>query len=317
VRIGGAILARIARPAQQKNLARSAPTPDLGAPKEGFKMSASDRFKLAGVMGWPIAHSRSPLLHNHWFEEHGLKGSYVPLAVEVGNLGAALRALPILGFAGCNLTIPHKIAALGLIDRLDATATRIGATNTISVGQDGSLAGTNTDAWGFIQSVLAARPDWRADKRPAFVVGAGGGARAIVDGLLERGCRDIRIANRSGARAEGLARDFGSGVTALAWEERHLALADIGLLVNATSQGMTGQAPLDLALDRLPIEAIVADIVYTPLETPLLAAARARGNPTVDGLGMLIHQARLAFQVWFGILPEASAKLRAKIEATL
>lgn len=280
-------------------------------------MSASDRFKLAGVMGWPIAHSRSPLLHNHWFEEHGLKGSYVPLAVEVANLDAALRALPTLGFAGCNLTIPHKIAALGLVDRLDSTAARIGATNTISVGQDGSLAGTNTDARGFVQSVLADCPDWRADSRPALVAGAGGGARAIVDGLLERGCREIRIVNRSAGRANDLARDFGSCVVGLAWEDRHAGLADIGLLVNATSQGMAGQAPLDLALDRLPNAAIVADIVYTPLETPLLAAARARGNPTVDGLGMLIHQARLAFQVWFGILPEASVELRAKIKATL
>jgi len=280
-------------------------------------MSAADRFCLAGVMGWPIAHSRSPLLHNHWFAQLGLKGSYVPLAVEVPKLGAALRALPTLGFAGCNLTIPHKVEALGLIDRLDATATRIGATNTIVVGKDGELSGTNTDAWGFVQSLLEKRPDWRADAGPALVIGAGGGARAIVDGLLESGCRDIRIANRTRARAQDIVGDFGGFVVSVAWDARHEALADARLLVNATSQGMAGQAPLDLALDRLRPDALVADIVYTPLETKLLADARRRGNPAIDGLGMLIHQARLAFQAWFGVLPEAGAELRAKIEATL
>lgn len=280
-------------------------------------MSASDRFCLAGVMGWPIAHSRSPLLHNHWFAELGLKGSYVPLAIEVPKLGAALRALPALGFAGCNLTIPHKVEALGLIDRLDAAAKRIGATNTIVVGKDGELSGTNTDAWGFVQSILEKRPDWRAAAGPALVVGAGGGARAIVDGLLEQGCRDIRIANRTRARGEDIAKDFGSYVASIAWDERFSALAEAHLLVNATSQGMGGQAPLDLALDRLRPEALVADIVYTPLETKLLADARRRGNQTIDGLGMLIHQARLAFNAWFGVLPAASPELRAKIEATL
>jgi shikimate dehydrogenase len=285
--------------------------------RSSLRMSASRRFLLAGVMGWPVLHSRSPLLHNHWLDQAGLDGRYVPLEIPLAGLAAALRALPALGFSGCNLTIPHKIEAVKLVDRLDETARRIGATNTIVVEKDGSLSGTNTDAWGFVASVAQALPQWRADAGPAVVVGAGGGARAIVDGLLEQGCREIRVVNRTQARAAALRADFGSALVPVAWDDRHAALADAAMLVNATSQGMAGQAALDLALDRLPYTAVVADIVYTPLETPLLAAARARGNPAVDGLGMLMHQARPAFQAWFGILPEISANLRAKLEATL
>jgi shikimate dehydrogenase len=280
-------------------------------------MSAPRRFHLAGVMGWPVLHSRSPLLHNHWLAQSRLEGRYVPLEIPVAGLAAALRALPALGFAGCNLTIPHKIEAVKLVDRLDDTARRIGATNTIVVEKDGSLSGTNTDAWGFVASIAEAIPTWRAAAGPATVIGAGGGARAIVDGLLQQGCREIRVVNRTQARAEGLRADFGSALVSVAWEDRHAALADAAMLVNTTSQGMKGQDALDLALDRLPRDAVVADIVYTPLATPLLAAARARGNPAVDGLGMLMHQARPAFQAWFGILPEISRELRATLEATL
>ena len=280
-------------------------------------MSAPRRFHLAGVMGWPVLHSRSPLLHNHWLAQAGLEGRYVPLEIPGAGLAAALRALPALGFAGCNLTIPHKIEAVKLVDRLDDTARRIGATNTIVVEKDGSLSGTNTDAWGFVASVAEAIPTWRAAAGPATVIGAGGGARAIIDGLLQQGCREIRVVNRTHARAEALHSDFGSALVSVAWGDRHAALADAAMLVNTTSQGMKGEAALDLALDRLPRDAVVADIVYTPLATPLLAAARARGNPAVDGLGMLMHQARPAFQAWFGILPEISPGLRATLEATL
>jgi shikimate dehydrogenase len=280
-------------------------------------MSAPRRFHLAGVMGWPVLHSRSPLLHNHWLAQAGLEGRYVPLEIPVSGLAAALRALPALGFAGCNLTIPHKIEAVKLVDRLDETARRIGATNTIVVEKDGSLLGANTDAWGFVASVAEAIPTWRADAGPATVIGAGGGARAIVDGLLQQGCREIRVVNRTKARAEALRVDFGNALESVPWEDRHAALADAAMLVNTTSQGMKGHDALDLALDRLPRDAVVADIVYTPLATPLLAAARARGNPAVDGRGMLMHQARPAVQAWFGILPEIGPALRATLEATL
>lgn len=280
-------------------------------------MSSFDRFLLAGVMGWPVMHSRSPTLHNYLFARHGLAGSYLPLAIRPDNLEAALRALAPLGFSGCNVTIPHKQRALAIVDDVDDVARRIGAVSCIVVRPDGSLAGTNNDAFGFVQNVLQHQPAWRADERPIAVIGAGGGARAVIYGLAERGAREIRVMNRTFARAEALAREFGPPVTAIAWEERHHALSGAAMLVNTTSQGMTGQPPLDLALDALPSSALVCDIVYVPLETSLLAAARRRGNPTVDGLGMLLHQARPAWRAWFGLEPEVSAELRAVVEATL
>jgi shikimate dehydrogenase len=268
--------------------------------------------KLAGVMGWPVAHSRSPMLHGWWLRRYGIDGAYLPLAVRPERLEQALRALPALGFAGCNVTIPHKEAALRLVDRVDATARRIGAVNTIVVEGDGSLSGSNTDAFGFVASL---GPDWHGDAGPAVVVGAGGAARAIVVALAERGVPEIRIVNRTAARAEKLVGELGG--RAVPWERRAEALADASLLVNATSQGMKGEPPLDLPLARLPPAATVADIVYVPLATPLLAAARARGNPTVDGLGMLLHQARPGFEAWFGVAPEVTRELREAVEATL
>lgn len=280
-------------------------------------MAAAAKFHMAGVMGWPVLHSRSPLLHNHWLRRHGLAGVYVPLEIKVENLGAALRALPALGFAGCNLTLPHKIEALALVDSVDPVGTRIGAINCVAVRPGGKLDGFNFDAWGFVESVAERHPSWKAGAGPAVVLGAGGGARAIVDGLLQRGAKEVRVVNRTLARASELRERFGSAVVPLAWDDRGRALDGAAMLVNTTTQGMTGQAPLDIALDALPKTALVADIVYVPLETPLLAAARARGNPVVDGLGMLLHQARPAFQAWFGVLPEVTPELRAKIEATL
>lgn len=280
-------------------------------------MSHPDRFLLAGVMGWPVMHSRSPRLHNYWFEQHKLVGTYVPLAIEPGRLGPALRALAPLGFVGCNLTIPHKEAALEIVDEIAPSARRMGAISCVTVGKDGRLSGTNNDGYGYIHSLLEAFPEWRADTGPAVVIGAGGGARAVVMSLAERGARQIRITNRSPERAAALARELGGPVSPLPWADRHRALEGAALLVNTTSLGMVGQPVLELSLDALPTGAIVSDIVYIPRETPLLAAARARGNRTVNGLGMLLHQARPAWQSWFGITPEVTPELRRLIEASL
>ena len=276
-----------------------------------------DRFLLAAVMGWPISQSRSPMLHGYWFEKHGLAGSYVPLAIRPENLGAALRALPALTFAGCNLTIPHKQEAMKIVDEVDITARKIGAISCVVVRPDGTLSGSNNDWFGFVHNILEFVPDWRADAGPVAVMGAGGGARAVVYGLMERGARDIRLCNRTHVRALNLAKDFGGPIMVLPWEQRHDAVEGAAMLVNATSQGMIGQAALDLRLDKLPREALVGDIIYIPRETPLIAAARERGNRTVTGLGMLLHQGIPAWQAWFGITPTVTAELRSRIEATL
>jgi shikimate dehydrogenase len=276
-----------------------------------------DRFLLAGVMGWPVMHSRSPILHNYLFARYGLTGTYVPLAIKPDNLQAALRGLAPLGFSGCNVTIPHKERALSIVDHVEPVARRIGAISCVIVRPDGSLAGTNNDAFGFVQNVLQVHPGWRADAGPVVVIGAGGGARAVVYSLGDRGTRDIRVVNRTLPRAESLAREFGPPVSPFAWDERHLALDGAAMLVNTTSQGMVGQPPLDLTLDRLPATALVCDIVYVPVNTPLLAAAQRRGNPTVDGLGMLLHQVRPAWKAWFGLDPEVTPELRAQVEATI
>jgi shikimate dehydrogenase len=279
-------------------------------------MTHPDRFLLAGVMGYPVMHSRSPKLHNYWLAKYGLTGTYVPLAIKAEHLRAALRALPALGFSGCNLTIPHKEAALEIVDRIDPPARRIGAVNCVAVAADGSLMGQNHDAFGYIESVREAQPAWRADAGPIVVIGAGGGARAVLVSLIDQGAREIRLVNRTPARAKALAGELGGPITALGWEQREIALEGAAMLVNATNQGMVGEPPLDLALDALPASALVSDIIYIPRETALLAAARKRGNPTVNGLGMLLHQARPAFHAWFGIMPEVTPELRAMIEAT-
>jgi shikimate dehydrogenase len=280
-------------------------------------MAHPDRFLLAGVMGWPVMHSRSPKLHNHWFAEHGIAGSYVPLAIEPGRLEAALRALVPLGFAGCNLTIPHKEAAIAIVDEVHPTAKAIGATSCITVRENGSLVATNNDGFGFIQSVMEYAPDWRADAGPVVVIGAGGGSRAVVYSLAEQGAREIRVCNRTFGRAKALQDDFGGPVTAVPWEETRAALADAAMVVNTTSQGMVGQPPLEVSLEGLPQRALVCDIIYIPKETPLLAEARRRGNRTLNGLGMLLHQARPAWKSWFGIDTKVTPELRALIEATL
>jgi len=284
---------------------------------ENTPMANPDRFLLAGVMGWPVMHSRSPLLHNYWFKQHGLTGTYVPLAIAPATLAAALRALHPLGFAGCNLTLPHKQAAMTVVDEVDALAKNIGAISCVIARPDGSLAGTNNDCYGFIENLRQSQPGWRADAGPVVVIGAGGGARAVCYGLAQEGAREIRVVNRSLARAQEIANNFGGPLKALPWEQRHDALDGAAMVVNTTSCGMVGQPALDLKLDKLSKNALAADIIYIPLETPLLAAARARGNPTVNGLGMLLHQGRPAWKAWFGIEPQVTAGLRALLEETI
>lgn len=280
-------------------------------------MAAPDRFHMAGVMGWPVMHSRSPLMHNYWFAQQGLAGTYVPLAIAPEMLEPALRALHPLGFSGCNLTIPHKQEAMRILDRVDEVARKIGAVSCVVVEKDGSLSGTNNDWLGFLGNLKQQAPDWRADAGPALVIGAGGGARAICYALMQDGATDIRLVNRTAERAEGLAADLDGPITVLPWEARHDALEGTATVVNTTSQGMVGQAALDLRLDALPRSALVSDIIYTPLASPLLAAAALRGNQTVNGLGMLLHQGVPAWQRWFGLTPEVTPELQSLMEQSL
>jgi len=279
-------------------------------------MILSGKARLAGVMGWPVTHSRSPRLHGYWLRERGIDGAYVPLAVAPENLAAALAALPVLGFRGVNLTVPHKEAAVALCDAVDDHARRIGAVNTIAVDADGKLHGGNTDGYGFLEN-LCQESAWQADDGPAVLLGAGGAARAIAVALLDAGVPALRIANRTAARAEALAAALDGPVETVAWADRATALSDAALLVNTTTLGMTGAPPLAIDLAALPAAAVVNDIVYAPLETDLLATARARGNPAVDGLGMLLHQARPGFEKWFGVRPTVDAGLRAFVLSDL
>jgi len=280
-------------------------------------MAHPDRFLLAGVMGWPVMHSRSPMLHNYWFKRHNLAGTYVPLAIRPEGLAAALRALHPLGFAGCNLTIPHKEQAMTIVDEVDTLAKSIGAISCVVARADGSISGTNNDCYGFIHNIRQELPAWRADAGPIVVIGAGGGSRAVCYGLAQEGAREIRVVNRTLARAKGIAGEFGGPIKALPWEQRHEALEGAAMVVNTTSCGMVGQPLLDIRLDKLPKSALAADIIYIPLETPFLAAARKRGNRTVNGLGMLLNQGRPAWKAWFGIEPEVTAELRAMVEKTI
>ncbi|WP_448192154.1 shikimate dehydrogenase [Azospirillum sp. sgz301742] len=273
-------------------------------------MIISGKAKLAGVMGWPVGHSRSPRLHGFWLEQYGVDGAYVPLAVPPERAAEAIRALPALGFRGCNVTVPHKEVAAATVDRLDDSARRAGAVNTIVVLDDGTLEGRNTDGFGFLENLKAGAPGWTASAGPAVVLGAGGAARAIVAALIDDGAPEVRLVNRTRERAERLASDLGTGVRVADWVSRETLLADAALVVNTTTQGMHGQPPLDLDLTHLAADAVVTDIVYTPLMTPLLEAAQARGNRVVDGIGMLLHQARPGFAAWFGVEPEVTEELR-------
>ncbi len=275
------------------------------------------RYHLLGVIGWPVMHSRSPLMHNHWFDETGLPGRYVYLPLPPDRLPEALRALPALNFSGCNLTIPHKLQALDIVDEVDPVARKIGAISCVVVRDEGSLFGTNNDWLGFLGNLRQSVPNWRADAGPAVVIGAGGGARAVCHALISAGAPEVRLVNRTGERAEKLAQDIGGPIRVVAWKDRHAAVDGAATVVNATSLGMQGQPALDLKLDRLGPQAVVADIVYVPLETPLIAAAKARGNRAVGGLGMLLHQGPPAWKLWFGLTPEVTPALRVKMERSL
>jgi len=268
-------------------------------------------------MGWPVLHSRSPLMHNYWMEQQGLAGAYVFLEIRLGTLEPALRGLHPLRFSGCNLTIPHKLEAMTIVDEVDDVAKKIGAISCVAVREDGSLFGTNNDWLGFLGNLKQTYPDWRADAGPVTVIGGGGGGRAVCYALLHRGAKEIRLVNRTREKAEHLAADLGGPIEVLPWAERHDALDGVAMAVNVTSQGMVGEAALDIRLDRLPASAIACDIIYTPLETPFLAAARERQNRTINGLGMLIHQGPPAWKLWFGIEPTVTDELRQRMERSI
>tara|TARA_B100000686_G_scaffold351087_1_gene448853 strand:+ start:199 stop:1056 length:858 start_codon:yes stop_codon:yes gene_type:complete len=272
-------------------------------------MAPPEKFLLAAVMGWPIMHSRSPLMHNFWLQQEGLNGAYLPIAIKPGKLESGLRALSPLGFAGCNLTMPHKIDAMKIVDEVDDVAKIIGAVSCIVVRDNGTLFGTNNDWIGFLDSLKHKFPNWQAEKGPVAIIGAGGGGRAVCFAMLEQGATDIRLLNRTPEEPRAIAQAFGGPINTVDWIDRHDALQGVQTVVNATNQGMGKEPALDILLDKLPTDAIVADIIYTPLETPFLAAGRKRGNPTINGLGMLLYQGIPAWRLWFGVEPTVTHKL--------
>ena len=279
---------------------------------------------FAAIVGWPVEHSRSPALHGFWLKQHRIDGHYGRLPVEprrqaLEELVAFLRRTP--NARGCNLTLPHKVEIVPLLDRVVPRAARIGAVNTIVKLPDGTLEGRNTDGFGFLEALTYGAPGWRADAGPVVVLGAGGAARAIVAALMDAGVPELRLINRTQQAAIDLGVAFtpddGRRIVVDRWDDRARALAGATLLVNTTSLGMKGQLPLDLDLSQLPRTAVVYDIVYVPLETGLLAAARARGNRCIDGLGMLLHQGRPGFEAWFGPKVMVSAEQRRAVAADL
>jgi shikimate dehydrogenase len=277
-------------------------------------MKPTGAARVAGVLGWPVGHSRSPQLHGYWLDHYGIDGAYVPFAVRPEDFPTVLRAAPRLGLVGANVTVPHKEAAFAACDQVDAVARRIGAVNTL-IFEPGGITGRNTDGYGFIENLRHGAPVWRADAGPAVILGAGGSARAVIVALLDAGVPELRVVNRTVERATALADEFGPRVRAVAWDGFAGAADEAALLVNTTTQGMVGQPPLDIELARLPAAATVTDLVYTPLETRLLADARRRGHSVVDGLGMLLWQAKPGFAAWFGVDPEVTDALRAAVLA--
>jgi len=277
--------------------------PQSDAPASPPVFSGTTR--LAGIAGWPVAHSRSPRLHGFWLRRHGIDGAYVPLPIRAEDFVTAVHGLRAAGFRGMNVTQPHKLAAFAVCDVVDDTARRAGAVNTIVFSEDG-IRGSNTDGSGFVAHLRASGVDPLAG--PILLLGAGGGARAVAAALLDAGAQ-VTVANRSPEPAAALARDL-SGLKVIDWTARNAALGDQALLINATSLGMKGNPALEIDLDGAAPGLAVADIVYVPLETPLLAAARARGMRAVDGLGMLLHQAGVGFAAWFGVTPVVDEELR-------
>ena len=270
---------------------------------------------LAGVIGNPIAHSKSPRLHGHWLKKYGLTGHYVPLEVDAADLGAVLKAMPQMGFVGCNVTIPHKERVMEHVDQITDRATLIGAVNTLIFRNDGTILGDNTDGYGFIENLRQGAPDWEAKAGPAVVLGAGGAARAIVASLLDAGVPEILLTNRTRVRAEKLREDFGARVSVVEWVQAGNLMEKAATVVNTTSLGMAGKAELRVPLDGLRKGTVVTDLVYNPLRTQFLEAAAARGCVTVDGLGMLLHQAVPGFERWFGRRPVVDEETRRAVLA--
>jgi shikimate dehydrogenase len=266
--------------------------------------------KRACVVGWPVAHSRSPLIHGFWLAKYGIEGSYVKQPLPPDQAAEFLRNLPAHGFVGCNVTLPHKETAFAVADERGPAAAAVGAANTLWL-EGGRLVAESTDTLGFINNLKATVPDVDLRGAAVAILGAGGAARAVIYSLLSEGVGGVRLMNRTHARAETLARHFGARITVHDWEQRNTCVRGVRLLVNTTTLGMTGADRLDLDVSALDSRCIVADIVYVPLTTPLLAAARARGLATVDGLGMLLHQAAPGFEKWFGVRPEVTEELRA------
>ena len=269
------------------------------------------KIPLAGVIGSPVSHSKSPQLHRHWLRTYGIAGDYIPMDVSAQDLKEVLRALPKAGFVGVNITIPHKEAVLEIADLVTDRATLIGAANTLIFRKDGKIHADNTDGYGFVENLKSGAPNWNPAAGPATVLGAGGAARAVIASLLDAGVPEILLTNRTRVRAEKLADDFGKRLTVVDWVQAGNILEESALIVNTTSLGMIGKPAMRVPLDGLRRGSVVTDLVYTPLKTDLLAAASAAGCVTVDGLGMLLHQAVPAFERWFGQRPEVDSLTRA------
>ena len=271
----------------------------------------NDKIITAGVIGDPISHSLSPRLHGYWLKEYGIDGNYNAFHVTPEDLPTFVKTLGQNSISGINVTVPHKEHVMGFLDIVDDKAERIGAVNTIFRGEDGSLVGTNTDGYGYLMHLKSVATGWNAKNGPAVVLGAGGAARAVLVSLLDDGIPEIRLCNRTMSRAEKLADDLNDPrIKVVSWDDRETILDDCSLLTNVTTLGMTGQKPLEIELSNLPQSAVVYDIVYNPLETDLLRKARLNGNQTVDGLGMLLHQAAPGFEKWFGVMPDVDEGLR-------
>lgn len=275
----------------------------------------SEKIPLAGVIGAPIAHSRSPQMHQHWLRTYGIKGFYVPLHVEPQNLRKTFESLPLMGFVGANVTIPHKEEVLKIADVVTDRAALIGAANTLIFGTDGKIHADNTDGYGFLENLKAGAPDWKPNAGPAAIIGAGGAARAVIVALLDAGVPEILLSNRTRIRADRLRADFGSRVRVLDWGHTATMLAEASLVVNTSSLGMVGKPEMQISLDKLRQDTLVTDLVYTPLKTKLLAAAEQKGCLTVDGLGMLLHQGVPGFERWFGTRPEVDEATRLAVLA--
>ncbi|WP_109313815.1 shikimate dehydrogenase [Ruegeria sp. AU67] len=272
-----------------------------------------NQIPLAGVIGHPIGHSKSPKLHGHWLKTYGLPGHYIPMDVAPEDLESVLRTLPKAGFVGANVTVPHKEAALQIADHVSDRAAKVGAANTLVFQPDGSIHADNTDGYGFMENLLAGAPDWNPQDGPAVVFGAGGAARAVLQALVEAGVPEIMLTNRTRARADQLKEEFGPRITVVDWVKAGNVIENAELVVNTTSLGMQGQPELRVPLDGLQPGAVVTDLVYVPLKTRLLQAAEEAGCTTVDGLGMLLHQAVPGFERWYDKRPEVTDELRATV----